>query len=93
MNHIPFQGSHLPSCESLRLIDFDKEFMFIPPTSIVPMLTTNQFARALALKPQSLRKRLSQTGSYFGVRPYKLPNGKLRWPSDGAETLLKGASK
>lgn len=58
-----------------------------------PMLTTTQFARALALEPQSIRKRLSQTGSYFGIRPSKLPNGKLRWPSDGAELLLKGAAK
>ena len=62
-------------------------------SSITPMLTTTQFARALTLEPQSIRKRLSQTGSYFGIRPSKLPNGKLRWPSDGVELLLKGAAK
>lgn len=67
--------------------------MSTPTSSINPMLTTTQFARALALEPQSIRKRLSQTGSYFGIRPSKLPNGKLRWPSDGAELLLKGAAK
>jgi len=27
------------------------------------------------------------------IRPSKLPNGKLRWSSDGAELLLKGAAK
>ena len=42
---------------------------------------------------QSIRKWLSQAGSYFGIRPSKLPNGKLRWSSDGAELLLKGATK
>lgn len=59
----------------------------------LPPLTTNQFATAIALEPQSIRKRLSQTGSYFGIRPSKLPNGKLRWPADAVELLLRGGSK
>jgi len=52
-------------------------------------LTTEDLAAELALKPQSLRKRYSQTGSYFGVRPKKLPNGQLRWPADAVERLLQ----
>lgn len=51
-------------------------------------LTTETFAAELALKPQSLRKRYSQTGSYFGICPIKLPNGRLRWPADAVERLL-----
>lgn len=58
-----------------------------------PPLTTNQFATALALEPQSIRKRLSQTGSYFGIRPFKLPSGRLRWPADAADLLLRGGAK
>ncbi|WP_076098027.1 DNA-binding protein [Chromobacterium subtsugae] len=56
----------------------------------VPLLTTNALADLLGLRAQSLRKRFSQTGSYFGVRPTKLPNGQLRWPVDAVARLMKG---
>lgn len=55
------------------------------------LLTTEQLADLLTMHPQSIRKRFSQTGSYFGLRPLKLPNGKLRWPSDSVEQLLLNA--
>lgn len=51
-------------------------------------LTTAEFAAELSLQQQSIRKRLSQTGSYFGIRPFKLPNGKLRWPAGAVGELL-----
>lgn len=53
-------------------------------------LTTEEFAAFIQIKSQSIRKRYCQTGSYFGVRPVKLPNGKLRWPSDAIEQLMGG---
>ena len=53
-------------------------------------LTTDQFAQALELRAQSIRKRFCQTGSYFGVRPSKLPNGRLRWPTTAVLNLVKG---
>lgn len=56
-------------------------------------LTTAALAAALSLKEQSIRKRLSQTGSYFGVRPFRLPNRRLRWPSNAIEALLKGGAR
>jgi len=31
------------------------------------MLTTNELAFKLAMEPQSIRKRWSQTGSYFNI--------------------------
>lgn len=55
-------------------------------------LTTEAFATALNLKSQSLRKRYNQTGSYFGVRPIKLPNGRLGWPAEAIAQLLRGES-
>lgn len=51
-------------------------------------LTTNQLARALDMAAQSIRKRHCQTGSYFGVRPVKLRNGRLVWPLDSVGSLL-----
>ena len=56
-------------------------------------LTTEELAAALSLHPQSLRKRLSQTGAYFGIRPTKLPNGRLLWPADSLERLAKGGAQ
>ena len=56
-------------------------------------LTTLQLANALNLQEQSIRKRYSQTGSYFGLRPSKLPNGRLRWPTDSIRVLIQGALK
>lgn len=53
-------------------------------------LNTNEFACGLSLRPQSIRKRFAASGSYFGVRPVKLPNGQLRWPADAVERLMKG---
>ena len=53
-------------------------------------LTTEDLAQALALQPQSIRKRFSQTGQYFGVRPDKMPNGRLMWPTDAVEQLTSG---
>tara|TARA_R110000851_G_C13102500_1_gene568926 strand:+ start:14489 stop:14689 length:201 start_codon:yes stop_codon:yes gene_type:complete len=51
-------------------------------------LTTIQFSAQIGIKPESIRVRLCQTGSYFGVTPRKLPNGRLLWPADAAEQLL-----
>lgn len=58
-----------------------------------PWLNTKMFAAALGLEPQSIRKRHSQTGSYFGVRCAKLPNGRLCWPAAAIEILLGRAGQ
>lgn len=51
-------------------------------------LSTEELASALDMEAQSIRKRLSQTGSYFGVKPARLPNRKLLWPADALEQLI-----
>lgn len=43
--------------------------------------STDAFAALNQVRAQSVRKRLSETGSYFGVRPVKLINGRLAWPA------------
>jgi hypothetical protein len=50
-------------------------------------MTTEQLAADLRLKPQSIRKRYCETGSYFGLRPIKLPNRRLMWPADSLVQL------
>ena len=54
--------------------------------------TTGQLAHALSMQADSVRKRYWQTGSYFGVRPAKLPNGKLWWPADSLDRLLQAST-
>lgn len=52
-----------------------------PTTERCSRCSTAEFARANQVKPQSVRKRYSTTGSYFGITPLrKLPNGRLEWP-------------
>ena len=41
---------------------------------------TEQFAARNTVKAQSVRARICRTGSYFGVRPIKLANGRLAFP-------------
>ena len=65
---------------------------FIEKTSnplIASAYTTKELATTLAVQPQTLRKRFSQTGSYFGITPLKMPNGKLRWPIEAVKSLLR----
>ncbi len=54
--------------------------------------TTEALADRLGIKPQSLRARVCRTGSYFGLRPLKLPNGRLLWPADSIERLKQAAN-
>ncbi len=53
-------------------------------------LSTEEFAAALAVDPQSVRKRYSQKGSYHGIRPTKLPNRRMLWPAEAVKRLLEG---
>ena len=47
---------------------------------VEPYGTTAEFAAKNLVKPQTVRKQLCQTGSYFGTKPKKLVNGRLSWP-------------
>ncbi|QKS27746.1 MAG: hypothetical protein FAZ92_00246 [Accumulibacter sp.] len=41
----------------------------------------DQFAALNQVKGQSVRSRICRTGSYFGVVPRKLANGRLAFPA------------
>lgn len=56
------------------------------PTGLLgPSTSTNTFASGYLVKPQTVLKRYSNTGSYFGIKPIKLPNGRLAWPTASAQ--------
>lgn len=55
-------------------------------------LTTEELASMMAVRPQSIRKRYMETGSYHGVRPVKLPNRFLAWPHNALEQLMGGVA-
>jgi hypothetical protein len=44
-------------------------------------LSADEFATLNQVKSQSVRARLCRTGSYFGIRPLKLANGRLAFPN------------
>jgi hypothetical protein len=62
-----------------------------PPQNRSRPFTTEELALGITILPQSIRKRLSQTGSYFGLRPKKLPNGRLLWPENSIDVLFNEA--
>jgi len=50
-------------------------------------LSTAQLASASLSTPGTIRVRLCQTGTFHGLKPLKLPNGRLLWPRDSLERL------
>ena len=54
--------------------------------------STEKFGERLSVKPPSIRHALCTKGHYLGVRPRKLPNGRLLWPADAVEQLIRGVA-
>lgn len=50
--------------------------------------TTKEFADRLRTRPQTVRASLSRAGHYLGLKPIKLPNGKLLWDTSSIDRLL-----
>jgi len=55
--------------------------------------TTAQFAGKYFVKPETVRTRYCLTGSYHGIIPRKLLNGRLAWPlpESGADSKVGAA--
>lgn len=47
-------------------------------------------ASVLGIKPPSLSAALYRNGHYCGLRPSRLPNGRLLWPADEVDALAAG---
>ena len=55
-------------------------------------VTTEQMSELVGVKPASIRAQYCVSGSYFGVVPRKLPNGRLMWSLRDIEALLQRAA-
>jgi hypothetical protein len=53
--------------------------------------TTPELARHVGISAEGLRVHLCKRGSYFGLKPERLPNGRLLWPADSLEKLRQRA--
>jgi len=53
-------------------------------------LTTEEFALAVGVKANTIRRGLSVNGNYMGVVPCKLPNRLLRWAVDDVKKIWEG---
>ncbi len=52
------------------------------------ILTTEEFAKSLLIKPESLRHAVCIYGHYHGIKPIKLPNRRLAWLEVDQKKLL-----
>lgn len=50
-------------------------------------MTTNELAERIGILSTSIHRRVCITGSYFGLRPQTLANGRKIWPDDSIEKL------
>ena len=53
-------------------------------------LDTAEAVDLLRIRPQTLRRALCLQGHYFGMRPVKLPNGRLLWDAADLDRLRDG---
>ncbi len=53
---------------------------------------TEALAEGTGHKPQTLRASYCKNGHWCGIRPAKLPNGRLLWPADAIARLTAGQS-
>jgi hypothetical protein len=61
-----------------------------PSTRPAAKITTQEMAGQLRIVPQTARAGLCRNGHYLGMRPVKLPNGKLLWDAAAVERLTTG---
>ncbi len=62
-------------------------------TNSTEYLSTEELASTLKVKAPSIRVRLCNTGSYHGIKPQKLPNGRLLWPASALQAFIHGEVK
>lgn len=55
--------------------------------------STKEAAGKLRNRPATWVRNLCINGHFCGVRPVKLPNGRLLWPADQVDALVTGGAK
>jgi hypothetical protein len=53
--------------------------------------SSTRAATVLGIRAPSLSTALYRNGHYCGIRPARLPNGRLLWPADQIDQLASGA--
>ncbi|MCK0510792.1 DNA-binding protein [Aromatoleum buckelii] len=53
-------------------------------------IQTATLAKATDRKPASIRTAVWRNGHFCGIKPFKLPNGRLLWPADAVARLTAG---
>lgn len=48
-------------------------------------------ATVFGVQPGSLSTALWRNGHYCGIKPVRLPNGRLLWPADEVDAVATGA--
>lgn len=66
------------------------------PTS--SSLSTAEFAEqlkriGLSVRPASIHRAHCIKNEYLGIKPHKLPNGRLTWPVDAVRRLLSDTTQ
>ena len=59
-------------------------------TTVEHDIGTNELARLLGIVPHTAHRSYCMKGHYLGLRPVKLPNGRLRWSSAQVRQLTNG---
>lgn len=50
-------------------------------------IQTSALAQRLGYKSASIRTAVWRNGHFNGLKPFKLPSGRLLWPADAVERL------
>lgn len=56
------------------------------------LFPTSTFAKRIGYQSASIRTAVWRNGHFNGIKPIKLPNGRLLWPADSVERLTSGSS-
>lgn len=52
------------------------------------LVPTGKFAEIFKVKGASVRRAYCVNGHYMGIRPVKLPNGRLLWPEEQGQAIV-----
>lgn len=53
-------------------------------------IQTAALAQRIGYKSAIIRTAVWRNGHFNGIKPYKLPNGRLLWPADAVDRLTGG---
>lgn len=54
---------------------------------------TSEFAESFGVKATTVHRNLCVNGHYMGIRPIKLPNGRLLWPEESVQLVIESVSR